>query len=266
MNLRERFGQWALVAGASEGLGAAFASQLAGQGMDLLLLARRKPVLDSLADTLRQRHGVQVETAEVDLGAPGLAATVAALVAGREVGVLVCNAAVSPMGAFHELPAEQHLRALDVNCRSPLLLLHALVPSMIQRRRGAVVLMSSLTAFQGSPLISVYGATKAFNLALAEGLWDELRPHGVDVLACCAGATRTPNYLKSRAEKGAPGELEPGEVAREALAALGRGPLLIPGRFNRFASFLLRRVLPRRTTVALMGQQTRKLQRPALPR
>jgi short-subunit dehydrogenase len=266
MRFRERFGQWALVAGASEGLGAAFASQLAAQGLNLLLLARRKPALDALADELRKRHEVQVETFQVDLGAADLAATVAAVVAGREVGVLVCNAAVSPMGPFHELPAEQHLRALDVNCRSPLLLLHALVPAMIERRRGAVILMSSLTAFQGSPLISVYGATKAFNLALAEGLWDELRPHGVDVLACCAGATRTPNYLRTRAEGGAPGEQDPEDVAREALAALGRGPVLIPGRFNRFASFLLRRVLPRRATVALMGQQTRKLQRPLLPR
>ena len=129
------------------------------------------------------------------------------------------------------------------------------------RGRGAVVLMSSLTAFQGSPYASIYGATKAFNLSLAEALWSELAASGVKVIASCAGATLTPGYLKRSARGGAPGELEPAQVAKETLAALGSGPLLIPGAFNRFASFLMRRLMPRRTTIGLMGSQTRKLLR-----
>lgn len=252
------YGKWAVVAGASEGLGAAFAHALAGQGYDLLLLARRADALEAVAAPLRSK--VEVVTKAIDLGAGSLAADVTALVEGREVGVLVCNAAFAPMGAFDGQGLEEKLKAIDVNCRSPVTLAHVLLPKMIARRRGAVVLMSSLTAFQGSPFVSVYGATKAFNLSLAEALWAEAAPHGVHVVASCAGATRTPGYLKTAIGK-APGELEPDQVAAETLAALGHGPVVIPGAFNRFASFLMRRVMPRRSTVALMGAQTRKLLR-----
>lgn len=257
----EEYGRWALVAGASEGLGAAFARALAARGHDLILIARRPEPLEKLATQLRTDHPVEVVTAALDLGAAGLAAQVSALVEGREVGVLVCNAASAPLGAFTEQSLADKLLALDVNCRSPLTLLHLLLPPMIARARGAVVLMSSLTAFVGSPWASVYGATKAFNLCLAEALWGEVSRHGVRVIASCAGATRTPGYLKTAAPGGAPGELEPAQVAEETLDALGGGPLVIPGAFNRFASFLMRRLMPRRTAIGLIGAQTRKLLR-----
>ena len=176
-----------------------------------------------------------------------------------DVGLLIYNAARSPRGELIELPLEEQLAAVDLNVRGPLALAHGFGRRLAARGRGGIVVLSSLTAFQGSPYVATYGATKAFLLALAEGLWLELAPRGVDVLVVCAGATLTPNYLSSRAEGGAPGELEPEQVAREALAALARGPLLIPGRFNRFASQLMRRLLPRRTTIRLMGAQTRRL-------
>jgi short-subunit dehydrogenase len=130
---------------------------------------------------------------------------------------------------------------------------------MLERRRGAIVLMSSLTAFQGTAYTAVYGATKAFNLSLAEALWAELRDTGVEVMACCAGATRTQSYLKAM-PGGAPGELDPDQVVREALARIGRGPIMIPGRFNRVASFFMRRLLPRRKAVEIMASQTKRLQ------
>lgn len=244
-----------MIAGASEGLGAAFAEALAERGHDLILLARRAEPLEQLATRLRTRHQRQVECHAVDLAG----FDPSTLLAGREIGVLVCNAAWSPLGEFSGQSRSSSEQALDVNCRAPLRFLHALLPAMIERGSGAVILMSSLTAFQGSPFVSVYGATKAFNLSLAEGLWHELRPRGVDVLAVCAGATRTPNYLKASAKGGAPGELEPRQVVDEALAALGKGPLLIPGGFNRFAALMMR-FMPRRMTIALMGSQTRKLQ------
>ena len=142
--------------------------------------------------------------------------------------------------------------------RGPLALAHRFGRRLAARGRGGLVLLSSLTAFQGSPFVATYGASKAFLLTLAEGLWFELAPRGVDVLAVCAGATRTPSYLR-RSSRKAPGELEADQVAREALARLGRGPSMIPGRFNRFASQLMRRVLPRRTAIRLMGAQARHL-------
>jgi len=250
------YGTWALVAGASEGLGAAFATALAARGYKLLLLARREDALAAVAKGLN----VEVVTASVDLAAPDVAERVAPLLAGREVGLLVCNAAWAPLGPFEGRPIDDHLRAVDVNCRAPLTLVHLLAGPMLARGRGAIVLMSSLTGFQGSPYTATYGATKAFNLSLGEALWYEWGPRGVDVLACCAGATRTPNYLAAAAKGGAPGELEPAQVVEEALAHLGRGPTLIPGRFNRVASWFMRRVLSRAATVRIMGSQTKKLQ------
>ena len=122
--------------------------------------------------------------------------------------------------------------------------------------------MSSLTAFHGSPFIATYGATKAFNLVLGEGLWFELRARGVDVLACAAGATRTPGFLRA-SPHGEPGMIEPAQVVEEALGQLGRRGVMIPGRFNRFASFLMRRVLPRGTAAGILGNRTRNLTLPS---
>lgn len=256
---RERYGAWAVVAGASEGLGAAFADALAARGHDVLLLARRADKLEAVAAGLRSRHPVEVETAAVDLGAPDLAVGLPTLLGEREVGVLVCNAAYAPVGAFLDHPLADALQAVDVNCRSPLVLLHLLLPPMVERGRGAVVLMSSLTAFQGTPWTAVYGGTKAFTLSLGEALWAELAPLGIDVVACGAGATRTPNYLARAAAGGAPGELDPAQVAAEALDGLGGGPLVIPGAFNRVVSFLLRRVFSRVATIRVLERQTRRL-------
>ncbi len=106
--------------------------------------------------------------------------------------------------------------------------------------------------------MSIYGATKAFNLTLAEGLHTEFKPRGVDVLACCAGATRTPGFLRS-APDGAPGQLEPEQVVEEALGKLGRSAFMIPGAFNRFASLMMRRLMPRKTTVQILADQAKRL-------
>jgi uncharacterized protein len=256
---RARYGPWAVVAGASEGLGAAFGRALAEAGLDVVLVARREALLAELAATLRADTGREVRTLAVDLARPDAAQAVLQGLQGLEVGTLVYNAAYSPIGPFVDLPLEGALQALDVNVRTSTALAHQLGREMASRGRGALVLLSSLTAFQGSPYVATYGATKSYTLALAEGLWFELRPRGVDVLGVCAGATRTPGFLRA-APDGAPGQLEPRQVAQEALDALGAGPLLIPGRFNKLASFLMRRLLPRRVTIGIMGNQTRRLQ------
>ena len=256
-----RYGPWALVAGASEGLGAAWAEALATRGLNLVLLARRAELLEATARGLRERHQVEVVTAAVDLASPTLAEQVAPLLASREVGLLVHNAAFPAQGPFLEQPLDAQLRALDVNCRAPLVLAHGLGRAMAARGRGGVVLMSSLTAFNGSPFISTYGATKAFNLVLAEGLWFELRGRGVDVLACCAGATRTPHLLRT-SPQGEPGMIEPAQVVKEALAALGRGGSMVPGAFNRLASFAMRRLLPRTLAISILGKRTSALRLP----
>jgi hypothetical protein len=261
--LADRYGPWALIAGASEGIGAAFARELAQRGLHLMLVARRPEPLEALRRELAERApAAQVRCLSLDLAQADAVFALERACAGLDVGLLVYNAALSPRGEFVEIPLAQQLAAVDLNVRGPLALAHGFGRLLAARGRGGIVLLSSLTAFQGSPYVATYGATKAFLLALAEGIWLELSPRGVDVLVVCAGATRTPSYLRRRAPRGAPGELLPEQVAREALARLARGPLWIPGRFNRLASQLMRRLLPRRTTIRLMGAQTRRLTGP----
>jgi hypothetical protein len=148
-----------------------------------------------------------------------------------------------------------------VNIRAPIVFVRTLVPPMVERRRGAVVLMSSLSGLQGSPRIATYAASKAFNTILAEGLWDELRDKGIDVLSSCAGAIRTPRYMESTESSShdAPGTLDPAEVAQQTLAALGRGPRVVPGLLNRVASFVMGRLLPRTLAIRIMAANTKGL-------
>ena len=199
-----------------------------------------------------------MRTLAVDVADPHVADALAVAAADLEIGVLVYKAAFSPIGDFLELPVDELLRVVDVNVRAPVVFVRALVPAMLERRRGAVVLMSSLAGLQGSPRISTYAASKAFNTILAEGLWGELHRSGIDVLASCAGAIRTPRYAE-RSVRDAPGTLDPSEVAEQTLAALGRAPRVVPGALNRIASFLMGRVLPRKTAVRMMAANTRDL-------
>jgi len=252
------YGPWAVVAGASEGLGAAFARALAARGVKLLLLARRAGPLAEVAEPLRAL--TEVRTAAVDLADPELAATLAALTAELEVGLCVYNAAFSQVGAFLEQPLADHQRVLDVNCRGPVIAARVLGEAMARRGRGGILLMSSLTALCGSPYLASYGASKAFNLSLGEALWYELGPQGVDVLVCCAGATSTPGFLRTSGADG-PRAMTPEAVVDEALAALGGPPSVIPGALNRVAARLLARLLPRPTAVRIMGAQTARLSR-----
>lgn len=263
LEFKKIYGPWAVVAGASEGLGEAFARELAGRGLDLVLAARRGEVLGRLGDELRRAHGVRVTPVAVDLSLPDGPDTLARRAAEHDAGLLVVNAARSHIGPFVDTPLSDHLAALDLNCRAPLVLAHHMAHTLVARgRRGGVLLMSSLAGLQGSALVAAYAASRAFNLVLAEGLWAELRDRGVSVMACAAGATRTPAYLRSLPEGGGPAvkpEMEPRDVAREALDALaggGHGGSMVPGRFNRLAAFAMQRVLPRRLAVRLMARNT----------
>lgn len=258
---RAKYGPFALVAGASEGLGEAFAEALASRGLGLVLVARRVELLEKLATRLSAAHGVEVRVAALDLASPALPEEIGAVVSGVEIGMLVYNAAYSAIGRFLDVPLADKLRVLDVNCRGPIVLAHALGRPMAERRRGGIILMTSMAAGQGSALIATYAATKAFDLVLGEGLWDELREVGVDVLACRAGATRTPSYERSKPATESAPVMEPGPVVEQALAALGKSPSMVPGLFNGAAAFLLGRLLPRRAAVVTMGKTTRKMYR-----
>jgi short-subunit dehydrogenase len=252
----EQYGRTGVVLGASEGLGAAFASALADRGLPLLLVARRPDALEAVAEPLRRK--VAVRTVALDLGSPEAADAMAVIARDEEVGLVVHNAAFAPIGPFLGRPLADAHRALDVNLRSLVTAAHVFGRPMAARGRGGLIVMSSLTAMSGSPRLATYGATKAFGLSFAEALWHELGESGVDVMACCAGATSTPGFLKASGPNG-PRSMTPGAVVEETLAALGRGPSLVPGALNRLAAFALGRLMPRRAVIAVLGREAARL-------
>ncbi len=252
-----RYGPWALVAGASEGIGEAFATSLAARGLNVVLLARRADLLEAAASRLTKEYGVDTRCLVADLSDARAIASVEDGTADLDVGLLVYNAAASSIGPFLTTELERHDQVIEVNVRSATRMVRHFGRAMADRGRGGIVVMTSLSAFQGSALIATYSATKAFLLTLAEGLSFELRDYGVDVLACCAGATLTPGYLASRPRKRAlfsPPEMEAADVAGAALAALGRKPVVIPGARNQLSHLMMHRLLPRRAAVSVMGR------------
>jgi short-subunit dehydrogenase len=258
-DFRARYGTWALIAGASEGLGAEYATQLAARGLNLVLLARRKELLEQLGAQLTRDHAVEVRVLPLDLAREDIGEAVEAATRDIEVGLLVYNAALSMIGPFFEVALEDHLKEIAINCRGPLTLSYLLGQQMLKRRRGGIILMSSLSSSQGSPLITNYSATKAYNRLLAEGLWDELRAQDIDVLVCSASSVSTPGYLASAPSRTSVSAMTPRAVVSETLAALGKKPVVIPGWTNRIANVVMQRLLPHKTAILLMGRVLRNM-------
>jgi short-subunit dehydrogenase len=252
---KEKYGPYALVAGGSEGLGYAFAEAIARRGLNLVIIARQEDRLKAAATRLTETYDIDVITIAADMAdyenVKKLISTLSV-----SIGLLVYNAAFAPIGLFENTNEEHLALAAAVNVKAPLLLTKFLSASMIQQKRGGIVLMSSLAGAQGSPNLAAYAATKSFNAILAEGLWKELKPHGIDVLACCAGAILTPGYSQAEQSKPAPGTLDANKVAEKTLRALGKGPIIIPGAINKVGRFILVRLLSRKAAIAIMSKNT----------
>ena len=255
VSFREKYGPWALVAGASYGLGGAWAEALARRGLNLVLLARGKEQLKASAERLKKQYAVDVMCHALDLADYEKAKSV---ISGLDVpiGLMVYNAAFAPIGLFEDIGEEQLALAAAVNVRTPLLLVKLLSAHMIHNGRGGIILMSSLAGGQGSPRLQTYAATKAFNAVLAEGLWKELRPRNIDVAGCVAGAILTPGYQQAEKTNAAPGTLSAEQVVEQTLRALGKSPIIVPGAVNKIARFVMTRLLPRRSAITIMGKNT----------
>lgn len=257
----DRYGPWALVSGSAQGLGEAFARRLAAAGLDLILLDRQAGPLEALAGELRAT-GREVVPVHADLADEGFLDALEAASGEREIGLLVACAAYSTVAPFLERPVEDHLRTVDVNVRATLRLTERYGRRMVARGRGGVILLSSASALQGTALVASYAATKAWNLILAEALWAEWRPHGVDVLGFLPGATDTPAF---RATGPMPERVRGMAVmsadttAAEALEALGRTPSRIAGRSNRLAALFTNRLMSRRRAIGIYRDAMQRL-------
>jgi uncharacterized protein len=264
MNLRQKYGDTAMVAGASEGIGAAYATFLAAEGMDLILIARRLHPLHQLADLLKYKYKVDVICISCDLSGESAIKEIETALKDREIGLLIYNAALSYIGPFIKNSAENHSMAVCVNMTTPMKMVRLYGEKMLVNGKGAIVLMTSLAGFQGSGYLSVYAASKAFIRIFAESLWYEWKNSGVDVIACCAGATSTPGFINTHPEKTGvftPRVLNPEEVVNECFRNLGKRPSFITGRANRLASFFMQKILSRKMAINIMGDTTRKMYR-----
>ncbi len=225
------YGPVALVTGASDGIGRAFAHDLARRGYDVVLVARRIEILENLAADIRARHQVAVDIIPADLGKADEVERVLRELERFDLGLFVAAAGFGTSGAFTEQPLAPELDMIDVNCRAVVAMTHVLARRLVVRKRGGIVLLSSLVAFQGVPLAANYAATKAFIQSLVEGLRPELKIHGVDIIACAPGPVasgfgKRANMVMGKAES-------PDVVARETIDKLGRKSVVRPGRLAK---------------------------------
>lgn len=230
----DKYGRWAVIAGASEGIGAALADQLATRGLDLVLLARNAALLDEVATRARDEHGVQTRVVVQDLTDPDITARVAEATAGLDVGLLIYNAGASDRtAAFLDNELDYSLKQIKLDCVGPIALAHHFGTAMRERGRGGIVLVASLACVAGSATLAVYSAVKAFQHNFAEGLWAELRPHGVDVCCTPLGMTYTPALQRMGVDYDPAAQMLSEDVAREIVENIGNGPVHVVGENNR---------------------------------
>ena len=266
---KAKYGPWALIAGASDGVGAAFAESVARNGINVVLLARRAQMLDDVAGRIRGRTGVETRVLVVDLSAHDATESVTSATADLDIGLVVyCAGADADFAPFLENSISAAEGMLQRNCLIPMQLSHHYGRAMVDRGRGGVVILSSGAAFVGAPNMAAYGATKAFDMVFAEALWCEWREHGVDALGVVLGETDTPSLRRLREERGlagpdepVPGATAPDEVVRAAFASLGKDPTCMAGKqIRRGVRFL--NPIPRGVLVRLMIRMSRRAMGP----
>jgi short-subunit dehydrogenase len=241
-----KYGPWALVAGASEGMGEAFAHKLGEAGINLVMIARKKDLLDKTAADVRARSGVQTRTLALDLTSLDMLERIRNVTDDVDVGLLIYNAGSGDnMGFFLEAPIESSFKVMRLNPIGQVLLSHHFGKKMAARGRGGIILMGSVAGTAGAASAVTYSASKAFTQNFAEGLWAEMQPRGIDVVCVAVGATNTPARAKlNLSDK--PGSIvsEPDVLAQQSLDALTDGPVFVPKHLVE--EFRLYSSLPRR--------------------
>lgn len=262
MTFAMKYGPWALVAGASDGLGAAFAKELAERGVNVVLLARRPALLDQVAADINSTSSAQTRTVAVDLAEPGAAAAVVEATRDLEIGFLVYCAGADPnYQPFLANPIESAEAMVQRNCMMPMQLCHHFAPAMVERKSGGIVIFGSGAGLAGGANMVAYGASKAFDMVFAEALWAELHDKGVDVLGLILGKTDTPALRTLEYGRGQidsldevpPGAAAVDDVIAEAFENLANGPTWFVGDTMRAAEQLTSS-LTRNQTVQLFAQ------------
>lgn len=241
-------GKWALVTGASAGIGRALAEQLAAGGANLVLTARRRERLEELTSSLREKHGVKTEILPADLATPGAPDQIRTFTQAKnlEIELLINNAGFGAYGALHKSDLARQLEMIQVNCSAVVHLTRLYLPEMVARGHGDILIVASVAAFQAVPYISTYAATKAFDLRFAEGIAEEVRRHGVHVCALCPGSTTTEfREVAGQPEHTFHGAETAEKVAQVGLRALAQGKSSVISGLRNKLSVEGQRLAPR---------------------
>jgi len=258
----KKYGSWAIVAGAAEGLGEGYSVALAKRKINLVMIDNQLSNVEKLAGKLEVSYGIKTIQLHLNLSEKGVVDKIMETTKPLDAGLLVYNAAYSLIKPFIQHTTKELDTFIDVNTRTQIQLVHAFTKRLIdQKKEGGILLMSSLAGLIGMQLVAPYAATKAFAWNLAEALHHELKPHHIVVMACVAGATATPAYLKTSPKYGMfrPLVMQPEDVAEAALNKLGKKTLFIPGFSNRVNYFFLTRLLPRKMAASIANKTMGKM-------
>jgi hypothetical protein len=252
--LRERYGPWALVTGASDGMGRELSGLLASAGFSLVIVARRGALLDEMAARLIDEYGVEVIALELDMSRTADIKRLLSETEGLEVGLVVAAAGYGTSGPFAASDVARELDMLDVNCRAVLSLVHAYSGRLLARGKGGIVLFGSLVAWQGVAFAANYAATKAYVQALAEGLRIELAPYHIEVLSVAPGPVSSGFARRAGMHMGA--ATSASAAATGIFRSLGRSGTVVPGALGKLLTYSLA-PLPRSLRIRIMAQVMR---------
>jgi len=260
-NFREKYGEWALITGASSGIGLEYSKQLAAKQLNVVMVARRAERLEALAAEIKGKYGVDTKTIAADLTTDAGIQAVKDETRQLNVGLLVNNAGREDSGYFLRTSIDEALRTVDLNCRVPLQLTHHFAQIMAKRGKGGIIFMSSIVSFQGVPHIANYAATKAYDLIFAEGLASELKPYNIDVTAVAPGFAKTELSPAFNFDGLPMKPMAPELIARNGISSLGRKRLTIPGAINKFLYFSGKYLQPRRINTFAFGMVFKRVLR-----
>lgn len=249
--------KWALVTGASAGIGKALAEELARGGANLVLTARRKDRLEAMADDLRARHKINAEVVVADLAQSAAPEEIFRFTQGKnlKISLLVNNAGFGQFGEFHTVMPHRLLEMVQVNCGAVVHLTRLYLPGMVAKRSGDVLIVASTASFQAVPYISAYAATKVFDLFLAEGLAEEMKPYGVRVCALCPGTTASEFHEVAGHPAHSKGRQQSAEtVARNGLRALAAGKSYVISGVGNYIGAHGQRLVPRRMVTRIAAK------------
>lgn len=255
-------GKWALVTGASAGIGKALAEELASGGTNLILTARRRERLEALAQQLSAQNKIRTEVVVADLAQPDAPQKMLEFAKEHaiEIDLLINNAGFGAYGAFHTVEPQRLVEMVQVNCSAVIHLTRLFLPAMVARHRGDILILASTASFQGVPYISTYAATKAFDLIFAEGLAEEVKPYGVRVCALCPGSTESEfAEVAGQAEVAAAKRHRESaqKVARVGLRALAAGKSYVISGFGNYLGAHSQRLVPRRLVTSVAARMFR---------